>query len=237
MHSDIHDIWFDVKDSDKLFAATDGGLYRSLNGGITMEIIENLPICMFYHVNVDNQAPYNIYGGLQDNGGHAYSSGQWKNYYGADGMDTAINPNNPNQCYGFIQSGGSLYISNNAGNGISASVGSPGVDGNWVTPLMANAAGDLFAGYNNLYKLVSGAWVQQNTGTTGTGNLELISIDPSNDNIMYVANGSSLYKSTDLGITFTNVYTTTSNITSIEVHSTDSNIVYITTQSTSGAVS
>lgn len=233
-HADIHYLGFH---GSKLFCGSDGGIYVSNNGGTNFtDLTAGVQISQFYKIAVSKQSAANMVGGLQDNGGHAYSSGQWKNYYGADGMDTAINPNNPNQYYGFIQSGGSLYISNNAGNGISASVGSPGVDGNWVTPLMANAAGDLFAGYNNLYKLVSGAWVQQNTGTIGTGNLELISIDPSNDNIMYVANGSSLYKSTDLGITFTNVYTTTSNITSIEVHSTDSNIVYITTQSTSGGV-
>lgn len=47
MHPDIHDIWFDVKDSDKMFAATDGGLYRSLNQGTTMEQIENLPFVSF----------------------------------------------------------------------------------------------------------------------------------------------------------------------------------------------
>lgn len=176
-------------------------------------------------------------GGLQDNGGHAYSGGQWKNYYGADGMDTAINPNNPNQYYGFIQSGGNLYISNNAGNGLSNSVAAPaGVSGNWVTPLAINAAGDLFAGYNNLYKLSSGAWVQQNTGTIGNGTIELVSVDPSNDNIMYIANGSTLYKSTNLGVTFTNVYSASSGITSIEVHSSDSNIVYLTTQGSFGQV-
>ncbi|MFM7106811.1 MAG: WD40/YVTN/BNR-like repeat-containing protein, partial [Flavobacteriales bacterium] len=42
MHSDIHDVWFDPNDSQKLFAATDGGVYRSMNGGTTMQIIENM---------------------------------------------------------------------------------------------------------------------------------------------------------------------------------------------------
>lgn len=68
MHPDIHDIWFDIKDPDKMFSGTDGGLYRSLNSGETMERIENLPICQFYHIATDNETPYNIYGGLQDNG-------------------------------------------------------------------------------------------------------------------------------------------------------------------------
>ncbi len=68
MHSDIHDVVFGVKDSDHLFAATDGGVYRSWNGGTTFEIVENLPLSQFYHVSVDDQEPYNVYGGLQDNG-------------------------------------------------------------------------------------------------------------------------------------------------------------------------
>ena len=68
MHSDIHDIAFHVKDSDYMFAGTDGGVYRSWNGGTTFEIVENLPLAQFYHISVDNAEPYNVYGGLQDNG-------------------------------------------------------------------------------------------------------------------------------------------------------------------------
>ena len=233
-HADIHYLGFH---GNKLFCGSDGGIYVSSNGGTNFtDLTAGVQISQFYKIAVSKQSAANMVGGLQDNGGHAYSSGQWKNYYGADGMDTAINPNNPNQYYGFIQSGGNLYISNNAGNGLSGSVPSPGVEGNWVTPLAVNNAGLLFAGYNNLYKLVSGAWVQQNSNSVGSGNIELISIDPSNDNIMYVANGSNLYKSTDLGINFTIVHTASSAITSIEVHSSDSNIVYLTTQSSSGGV-
>ena len=68
MHSDIHDIAFDIHDSDRMYAGTDGGVYRSWNGGTTMEIVENLPLSQFYHISVDDAEPYNIYGGLQDNG-------------------------------------------------------------------------------------------------------------------------------------------------------------------------
>ena len=234
-HADIHYLGFH---GTKLFCGSDGGIYVSSNGGNNFtDLTAGVQISQFYKIAVAKQSATNMVGGLQDNGGHAYSGGQWKNYYGADGMDTAINPNNPNQFYGFIQSGGNLYISNNAGNGLSNSVAAPaGVSGNWVTPLAINAAGDLFAGYNNLYKLSSGAWVQQNTGTIGNGTIELVSVDPSNDNIMYIANGSTLYKSTNLGVTFTNVYSASSGITSIEVHSSDSNIVYLTTQGSFGQV-
>lgn len=233
-HADIHYLGFH---GNKLFCGSDGGIYVSENNGSNFtDLTAGVQISQFYKIAVSKQTASKMMGGLQDNGGYAYSNNQWKNYYGADGMDTAINPNNPNQYYGFIQNGIRLYISNNAGNGLSGSVDSPGTNGNWVTPLITNEAGEIFSGYNNLFKLVSGSWVQQNTETLGTGNLELISVDPSNDNIMYIANESSLYKSTDLGVTFTNIYNTSTPITSIEVHSSDSNIVYLTTRGTSGQV-
>jgi photosystem II stability/assembly factor-like uncharacterized protein len=68
MHPDIHDIWFDIEDSDRMFVATDGGLYRSYDGGSTLEIVANLPLSQFYHISVDDAEPYRVFGGLQDNG-------------------------------------------------------------------------------------------------------------------------------------------------------------------------
>lgn len=66
-HSDVHDIVFDIHNSDRMHIATDGGIYRSWDGGTTLEITENIPVSQFYHVSVDNEEPYNVYGGLQDN--------------------------------------------------------------------------------------------------------------------------------------------------------------------------
>ncbi len=68
MHSDIHDIAFAINNSDVIYAGTDGGVYSSRDGGGTMEIVENMPVSQFYHVSVDDAEPYNVYGGLQDNG-------------------------------------------------------------------------------------------------------------------------------------------------------------------------
>lgn len=68
MHSDIHDIIFDINNSDIIYSGTDGGVYRSWDGGSTFEIVENMPLSQFYHISVDDAEPYNVYGGLQDNG-------------------------------------------------------------------------------------------------------------------------------------------------------------------------
>ena len=54
MHSDIHDIVFSIKDSDIMYVGTDGGVYRTWDGGTTMEIVENMPLSQFYHISVDD---------------------------------------------------------------------------------------------------------------------------------------------------------------------------------------
>ena len=100
MHSDIHDIIFDINDSDRMYAGTDGGVYRSWNGGTTMEIVENLPLSQFYQISVDDAEPYNVYGGLQDNGswyGPSSSSGgvnagDWNSIGGGDGFRVLKHP-------------------------------------------------------------------------------------------------------------------------------------------------
>ena len=100
MHSDIHDIIFDINDSDRMYAGTDGGVYRSWNGGTTMEIVENLPLSQFYHVSLDDAEPYNVYGGLQDNGswyGPSSSPGRieardWNSIGGGDGFRVLKHP-------------------------------------------------------------------------------------------------------------------------------------------------
>ncbi len=68
MHADIHDVVFDINNSDRMYVGTDGGVYRTWDGGSTLDIVDNLPLSQFYHISVDNEEPYNIYGGLQDNG-------------------------------------------------------------------------------------------------------------------------------------------------------------------------
>jgi hypothetical protein len=78
-----------------------------------------------------------------------------KNYYGADGI-IAIDPNNSNLYYGFIQNGSSLYISNNAGNFWQTELVLQTEFVNWLR-LSIQFQGVLYAGYDNLYKIVNNA--------------------------------------------------------------------------------
>ena len=122
-HADIH---FLRCFGGNLYAGTDGGIYKSNNSGANFtDLTKGLQISQFYKVAVSKQSAGNMVGGLQDNGGHAFSNNAWKNYYGADGMDTGVDPNNSSKYYGFIQFGGSMYISTDAGNSSGSGVSAP----------------------------------------------------------------------------------------------------------------
>ncbi len=226
-HADIHLLRFY---NGQLFAGTDGGFYKSSDSGsIFTDLTSGMQIGQFYKIAVAKQSSGKMIGGLQDNGGYALNNNSWQNYYGADGMDTAIDPNNSDLYYGFIQQGGNLYISNDAGASSSSSVGGPET-GNWVTPLVANKEGEIYAGYSRLYKLC-GAF--EAVSPSFGSNIDFLEIDDINSDNIYVAINNSLRKSTDKGITFSSVESFSSNITSIEVHSSNSDVIFVTTSGSS----
>lgn len=68
IHSDMHALWIDPNNTNIMYVGTDGGVYISIDKGATFRFCHNLPVGQFYHVDYDLQEPYNIYGGLQDNG-------------------------------------------------------------------------------------------------------------------------------------------------------------------------
>lgn len=93
-HADIHYLKFF---GSKLYCGSDGGIYVSDNQGIYFsDLTASARIGQFYRIAVSKQTATKMVGGLQDNGGFGYSNNIWKNFYGADGMDTAIDPNNSN---------------------------------------------------------------------------------------------------------------------------------------------
>jgi photosystem II stability/assembly factor-like uncharacterized protein len=64
---DTHNIWIDPKDGNRVLVTHDGGMYMTTNHGQTSSRV-TLPIGQIYHVAVDNDVPYKIYGNMQDNG-------------------------------------------------------------------------------------------------------------------------------------------------------------------------
>jgi photosystem II stability/assembly factor-like uncharacterized protein len=117
IHPDHHAWWIHPENPDFILDGNDGGMGISRDRGRTWNFDEKLPFGQFYHINVDNEIPYNVMGGMQDNGswhGPAYSwtNGGIRNYYwnnvgGGDGFDVVPDPHDPAWVYSMSQ-GGSL---------------------------------------------------------------------------------------------------------------------------------
>ena len=117
VHGDYHAMWIDPNNPDHIVTGSDGGVAISHDRGQTWQFVGDLPIGQFYHVAVDMETPYNIYGGLQDNGSWRGPSAVWeqggiRNYRwdavgGGDGFDTRPDPQDSMAGYSMSQ-GGSL---------------------------------------------------------------------------------------------------------------------------------
>lgn len=118
IHPDHHAFYVHPDDPKYIINGNDGGLNISYDGGETWRYAENIPVGQFYHVDVDDQEPYNVYGGLQDNGswfGPAYhwidggiKNSEWQEVLFGDGFDVSPIPGKPNEGYAMYQ-GGNLY--------------------------------------------------------------------------------------------------------------------------------
>ena len=94
VHSDMHALWINPANTNIMYLGTDGGLYVSLDRGVNWQFNQGLPVGQFYHVGYDMQEPYNVYGGLQDNGSWMAPSaapggignGNWDRVGGGDGF-------------------------------------------------------------------------------------------------------------------------------------------------------
>ncbi|GGX14450.1 hypothetical protein GCM10007384_15030 [Aquimarina muelleri] len=112
VHPDHHAWWIHPTDGSFMIDGNDGGLNISHDGGKTWRFIGNLPVAQFYHINVDNEYPYNVYGGMQDNGswrGPAYvwkaqgiRNSYWQEISFGDGFDVV--PDKDDSRYGWSMS-------------------------------------------------------------------------------------------------------------------------------------
>lgn len=118
VHSDHHALWIHPDDGSFIIDGNDGGVAISRDYGRTWRFVDNLPLAQFYHINVDNQIPYNIYGGMQDNGSWRGPSDVWENNgirnwhwnevgFG-DGFATLVDASDPS--YGYAMSQGGALI-------------------------------------------------------------------------------------------------------------------------------
>ncbi|MBD3233528.1 MAG: glycosyl hydrolase [candidate division Zixibacteria bacterium] len=116
VHSDHHALWINPSNPEHLILGTDGGIYVSFDRGNSWRFLKNLPISQFYHVSCDNQTPYNLYGGLQDNGswyGPSRSPGgiensDWENIGFGDGFYVLVDAADDDIIY-FEYQGGRIF--------------------------------------------------------------------------------------------------------------------------------
>ncbi len=115
VHPDHHAWWIHPKDGSFMIDGNDGGLNITRDGGKTWRFIGNIPVAQFYHISVDNEYPYNVYGGMQDNGswrGPAYvwkvqgiRNSYWQEIAFGDGFDVVPDPDDSRYGYAMSQQG------------------------------------------------------------------------------------------------------------------------------------
>ena len=113
-HGDHHDLWVDPLDAQHLIIADDGGGQISFDAGATWSTYHNQPTAQFYRVDVDNQFPYRVYAGQQDNSTVSIASRTMgggiteRDYYavgGGESAHVAPHPENANIVYAGSYSG------------------------------------------------------------------------------------------------------------------------------------
>lgn len=166
VHSDHHALWINPNNTNQLYLGTDGGVYISLDRGVTWIFVSNLPVGQFYHVAVDNREPYNIYGGLQDNGSwyapsakpNGVNNGDWTAIYGGDGFWTVPDLTDPNIAYAEYQGGNMARVDLRTLKSVSIKPQAAAADGklrwNWNTPIHVGQKNpkNLYTGAQYLFK-------------------------------------------------------------------------------------
>jgi len=114
VHPDHHAWWIHPENPNLIIDGNDGGLNITRDMGKTWMFADNIPVGQFYHVNVDMEHPYNVYGGMQDNGtwvGPAYvwrnagiRNSYWQEVLFGDGFDAM--PDLDNSQFGYAMSQG-----------------------------------------------------------------------------------------------------------------------------------
>lgn len=166
VHSDHHALWVNPNYTNQMYLGTDGGVYISLDRGATWMFCQNLPVGQFYHVAIDNEDPYRIYGGLQDNGSWMAPSAapggvgnaNWLSLYFGDGFWTQPDPTDPNTAYAEYQGGNMARIDLKTLKSVSIQPQQTAREDklrwNWNTPIVTGISNKnhLYTGAQYLYR-------------------------------------------------------------------------------------
>ncbi|MEZ5471273.1 MAG: hypothetical protein R3E90_05785 [Marinicella sp.] len=166
IHPDHHALWINKNNSNQLILGTDGGVFMSYNKGGNWRMVGTLPVSQFYHVSHDDQWPYHVYGGLQDNGSWEGPSrapggikpGDWNSIGMGDGFWAFVDKQDHNVIYSEYQGGKLLRLNRNIGELKNippvAKEGEEQLRFNWNTPLLVSEAkpGTIYYGSQYLHR-------------------------------------------------------------------------------------
>lgn len=166
VHSDHHALWINPNYTNQMYLGTDGGVYISLDRGATWMFVYCLPVGQFYHVACDNNDPYRMYGGLQDNGSWmapsaapgGVNNSSWQDMYGGDGFWVQPDLTDNNIAYAESQGGnmGRIDLTTFKSIDITPQGGKDDekLRWNWNTPIVTGQANkrNLYTAAQYLYK-------------------------------------------------------------------------------------
>tara|TARA_B100001250_G_scaffold78647_1_gene64593 strand:- start:874 stop:3687 length:2814 start_codon:yes stop_codon:yes gene_type:complete len=175
VHADHHDLWINPNKRGHLINGNDGGVNITYDDGKNWIKNNSTEVGQFYSINVDYQKPYNVYGGLQDNGvwmgphnstenkrWEMSGSYPWEMILGGDGMEVQIDKNQPNIIYTGYQFGSyfRIDIDNNKRDFIKPrhKLGESPYRFNWQTPILLSSHNQdiLYLGSNILHRSFNG---------------------------------------------------------------------------------
>ncbi|MEM7371012.1 MAG: hypothetical protein AAF587_20525 [Bacteroidota bacterium] len=208
VHGDHQSLWIDPLNSNRLLSGSDGGYQVSYDAGKSWTIINNIELSQFYQMDIDNLDPYNIYGGLQDNGTWVGPSNSlheagilkrhWKKIAGGDGYYALPIPGQEHEIYANLQGGVIFHVDTRFGNVRSIhpypnKIGSAGdaianhnYRFNWDSPILISPhdPNTVYFGGNVLFKT-----------TTKGDQWEVISPDlTTNDKSKQLTSGGEIYQ-------------------------------------------
>jgi len=153
VHADHHSLWINPKKPEHIINGNDGGINISYDSGESW-IKSNMPtVGQFYYINVDNDQPYNVYGGTQDNGvwvgSNIYREGtRWQmsgdypydRLLGGDGMQVQIDNRDNNTVYTGFQFGNYFRVNKATGQRTYLTpkheLGDSAYRWNWQSPIL-----------------------------------------------------------------------------------------------------
>ncbi len=206
VHADIHTIEFYPGSGTTIFTGCDGGLFKTTNTGSSWaDKSDGLSIGQIYRLGCSATNPNLVITGWQDNGSNLYSSSNWGQVLGGDGMDCLIDYSNSNYMYGSIYYG-DLYRSSDGGSNWTGIKNNITEDGGWITPFVLDPVNPqtIYAGYGNIWKSTNrgNSWTKISNLTAGNKVVSL-AVCPASNSTIYFCSDYNVYVTFNGGTTWT----------------------------------